>query len=282
MNTQTVQTKGQINEQLLLENKIAEIAQNSKWFPIGFEKINSEIARQINTQKRQSLEQIIARMIQDDILVEITVNGYPQYYYRQNIEIILSRLLQGLESYHKEKPFKKGISCSEIRKYLSFNKKKKKQKAISGKLLDFVIEIAAQQKLIILQDKIISLTNFRADESKKEMILNYIAHDNLVSRIDKEIMHQEFKLTISEFNSIIFDLKNEGKILTIQMKYFMSIQRFEEAKQIIVDYLEKNGVTHIRELMVLLNSSRRPTSIFLDYLDSLGILKLVDGKRDLA
>ncbi|HPR16986.1 MAG TPA: DNA/RNA-binding winged helix domain-containing protein [Candidatus Cloacimonadota bacterium] len=282
MNTQTVQTKGQINEQLLLENKIAEIAQNSKWFPIGFEKINSEIARQINTQKRQSLEQIIARMIQDDILVEITVNGYPQYYYRQNIEIILSRLLQGLESYHKEKPFKKGISCSEIRKYLSFNKKKKKQKAISGELLDFVIEIAAQQKLIILQDKIISLTNFRADESKKEMILNYIAHDNLVSRIDKEIMHQEFKLTISEFNSIIFDLKNEGKILTIQMKYFMSIQRFEEAKQIIVDYLEKNGVTHIRELMVLLNSSRRPTSIFLDYLDSLGILKLVDGKRDLA
>jgi len=282
MNTQTVQTKGQINEQLLLENKIAEIAQNSKWFPIGFEKINSEIARQINTQKRQSLEQIIARMVQDDILVEITVNGYPQYYYRQNIEIILSRLLQGLESYHKEKPFKKGISCSEIRKYLSFNKKKKKQKAISGELLDFVIEIAAQQKLIILQDKIISLTNFRADESKKEMILNYIAHDNLVSRIDKEIMHQEFKLTISEFNSIIFDLKNEGKILTIQMKYFMSIQRFEEAKQIIVDYLEKNGVTHIRELMVLLNSSRRPTSIFLDYLDSLGILKLVDGKRDLA
>jgi hypothetical protein len=271
-----------MNEQSLLENKITEIVINSKWFPIDFENIFREIARQINTQKRQTLEQEIAKMVENNILVEIIVNGNLHYYHQENIKVILKRLLQGIGSYHKEKPFKKGISSSEIRKYISFNKKKKKQKAISSELLDFVIEIAANRKLIVYRENIISLSDFQADETKSNKILKYIEDDRLVSRIDKEIIHQEFKLTISEFNSIIFDLKNDGKILTIQKNFFMLTKRFEKTKEIITNHIKQNGATHIKEFIDQFNSSRRPMSIFLDYLDSQGILKMVDGKRDLV
>lgn len=66
-------------------------------------------------------------------------------------------------------------------------------------------------KLIILRENIISLKNFQVDETKKEEIFGYIENDKLVSRIDKEIIHQVFHLTLKEFNSIIIDLKDDEK-----------------------------------------------------------------------
>ncbi|MGL4307831.1 MAG: selenocysteine-specific translation elongation factor [Cetobacterium sp.] len=207
-----------------------------------------------------------------DILIFQDGENY-KFFHKSNFLILKDKLYNYLENFHKENNLKKGASRSEIRNkiFQGFTLRDYNlfisllendligitEEAIF--LKDFTIKLNKEQKL--LKDEILKLYKVAefSPETLKDISNNFLDKDNFYT------MHNYLKE-----KELLIPLNKETYVL----KGF-----FQESKNRLLDYANKNEKITLGEFKNVLGVSRKFALIFLEKFDEIGFTKRIDDYR---
>lgn len=177
-----------------------------------------------------------------------------------------------LFNYHKENKYQKGAKKSEIKSKFLPNMKQL--------LFDMVIQSFTQKGFINQQDEFISLPYFAIeyDEDFKEIeenafkILNeakfeFIKMDELID-----------KLNNSKAEDIVF-LMISDKVLIKLNDLITRVDLYEEAKNILIEFLTANKKITAAQYRDLLNTNRKMAIALLEHFDMIKLTKRLENDR---
>ncbi len=177
-----------------------------------------------------------------------------------------------LFNYHKENKYQKGAKKSEIKSRFLPNMKQL--------LFDMVIQSFAEKGIINQRDEFISLTYFTIEydedykkiEEKALNILNeakfeFLKIDELIQKINHTLAEDVVSLMISEKSLVkLNDLISTAKL-------------YEEAKNILIEFLNKNTKITAAQYRDLLNANRKMAIALLEHFDMIKLTKRVENDR---
>jgi selenocysteine-specific elongation factor len=195
------------------------------------------------------------------------------YVWHKSFEIELEeRLEKYLFNYHKENKYQKGSKKSEIKSKFLPNMKQL--------LFDMVIVYFLEKGFINQQDEFISLSyfsieyddNYKKIEEKTLQILNdvkfeFIKSDELFQKINYPMADDVISLMILDKILIKFN-----DILT-------TMKLYEEAKQILTEFLDNNKRISAAQYRDLLNTNRKMAITLLEHFDMIKLTKRVENDR---
>ena len=222
----------------------------------------SEIEIKDNIEILEQEEKISLFRVKNDIFV-----------WHKSFEIeIEERLEKYLFNYHKENKYQKGAKKSEIKSKFLPNMKQL--------LFDMVIQSFAEKGIINQRDEFISLTYFTIEydedykkiEEKALNILNeakfeFLKTDELIQKINHTLAEDVVSLMISEKSLVkLNDLVSTAKL-------------YEEAKNILIEFLNKNTKITAAQYRDLLNANRKMAIALLEHFDMIKLTKRVENDR---
>ena len=195
------------------------------------------------------------------------------YVWHKSFEIeIEERLEKYLFNYHKDNKYAKGAKKSEI--------KSKLLPALKQLLFDAVIQTFAEKGLIKQSDEFISLPYFKIeyDEDYKEIkekalnILNdakfeFLKTNELLEKISHAMKDEVVSLMLAEKELI----KLNDIVTTTEL--------YEEAKKILVEFLNKNNKISAAQYRDLLDTNRKTAIALLEHVDMIKLTKRVENDR---
>ena len=222
----------------------------------------SEIEIKDNIEILEQEEKITLFKVKNDI-----------YVWHKSFEIELEeRLEKYLFNYHKENKYQKGSKKSEIKSKFLPNMKQL--------LFDMVIVYFLEKGFINQQDEFISLSyfsieyddNYKKIEEKTLQILNdvkfeFIKSDELFQKINYTMADDVISLMILDKILIKFN-----DILT-------TMKLYEEAKQILTEFLDNNKRISAAQYRDLLNTNRKMAITLLEHFDMIKLTKRVENDR---
>jgi selenocysteine-specific elongation factor len=222
----------------------------------------SEIEIKDNIEILEQEEKITLFKVKNDI-----------YVWHKSFEIELEeRLEKYLFNYHKENKYQKGSKKSEIKSKFLPNMKQL--------LFDMVIVYFLEKGFINQQDEFISLSyfsieyddNYKKIEEKTLQILNdvkfeFIKSDELFQKINYPMADDVISLMILDKILIKFN-----DILT-------TMKLYEEAKQILTEFLDNNKRISAAQYRDLLNTNRKMAITLLEHFDMIKLTKRVENDR---
>ncbi len=195
------------------------------------------------------------------------------FVWHKSFEIeIEEKLEKYLFNYHKDNKYQKGAKKSEIKSKFLPNMKQI--------LFDMVIQSFAQKGLINQQDEFISLPyftieydeNFKRIEGNALKILNeakfeFIKIDELLEKLNNSIAEDIVFLMISD------------KVLVKLNDLITSVDLYEEAKNILIEFLTVNKKITAAQYRDLLNTNRKMAIALLEHFDMIKLTKRLENDR---
>ncbi len=193
--------------------------------------------------------------------------------WHKSIEIeIEEKLEKYLFNFHKEHKYQKGSKKSEIKSKFLPNMKQL--------LFDMVIQSFVQKGLINQQDEFISLPYFSIEydddyKNIEEKILK-ILNDVKFEFININELIQEINVALAED---IVTLMISDKILMKFNDLITTMKLYEEAKQILIEFLNINKKITAAQYRDLLNTNRKMSIAILEYFDMIKLTKRLENDR---
>ncbi len=193
--------------------------------------------------------------------------------WHKSIEIeIEEKLEKYLFNFHKEHKYQEGSKKSEIKSKFLPNMKQL--------LFDMVIQSFVQKGLINQQDEFISLPYFSIEydddyKNIEEKILK-ILNDVKFEFININELIQEINVALAED---IVTLMISDKILMKFNDLITTMKLYEEAKQILIEFLNINKKITAAQYRDLLNTNRKMSIALLEYFDMIKLTKRLENDR---
>lgn len=195
------------------------------------------------------------------------------YVWHKSFEIeIEEKLEKYLFNYHKENKYATGAKKSEIKSKFFPNLKQL--------LFDVIIQSFVEKGLIKQSDEFISLTYFTIEYDEdyrkiKERVLmildevkfEFLKIDELAEKINHPMTDDVLSLMLTEK-----DLVKINDLVTTRELY-------EEAKNILVEFLNKNKIISAAQYRDLLNTNRKTAITLLEHFDMLKLTKRIENDR---
>jgi selenocysteine-specific elongation factor len=213
------------------------------------------------------LEKILNDLESEDKIIIAGEKKQRWVIHRMIFRQIAVRTLEVLDQFHKENPFRSGISKAEL-----------KEKA-AGRLEDIVWEKVvvelAQNVKIKVHDNVVSNYNFQINLSPGD--------SEALRRFEKIILEERFnttnpaewanktKLPINDIDKWFAYLLEQGKILRLEGAICFHMQNVENLREKLIDFLRGNKKITISEFKDLIESSRKYAVPLLEYFDEQGL-----------
>lgn len=195
------------------------------------------------------------------------------YVWHKSFEIeIEEKLEKYLFNYHKENKYATGAKKSEIKSKFFPNLKQL--------LFDVIIQSFVEKGLIKQSDEFISLTYFTIEYDEdyrkiKERVLmildevkfEFLKIDELAEKINHPMTDDVLSLMLTEK-----DLVRINDLVTTRELY-------EEAKNILVEFLNKNKKISAAQYRDLINTNRKTAIALLEHFDMLKLTKRIENDR---
>ena len=196
-----------------------------------------------------------------------------KYVWHKSYEIeIEEKVEKYLFTYHKENKYAKGAKKSEI--------KSKFLPALKQVLFDVVIQSFCEKGLVKLVDEFILLPYFNIEYDEdyikiKERALNiindaefeFLKTIELAEKINHAMTDDVISLMITEE-----DLFKLNDLIT-------TMELYEEAKKILIEFLNKNERINAAQYRDLLNTNRKTAIALLEHFDMIKLTKRVENDR---
>lgn len=182
-----------------------------------------------------------------------------------------------LVKYHKENNLLKGIKKEELKSIL-FKRYSKVGDTVLEKLLNYLIlkevikqigdVIADISFNVVIDDKVSGIIS---DIEKKYLDAKYEPPDNqaLIEMCLSAKFNDKLKI-----RQMLVDLAKDGKLVKLSKDYYIHIDYYNEALQIVKKTIDENGQISMPELRTLLETSRKYAILIMDYLDQKRITEL--------
>ncbi|MGU3767599.1 SelB domain-containing protein, partial [Clostridioides difficile] len=176
-----------------------------------------------------------------------------------------------LSEYHKKYRLRKGILKEEVRSKIESNFKTRE--------MDILLEKLSTENAIKIENNIVSLLDF-------EVILND-KQKEIAKKIEKRLKSCGVSsiLTIDEVSegnhnyAEVLESMIGNKVEKLDDLYIMDKDIYENAKNILINYIKENKEITLGEYRDLIDSSRKNCMIILENFDRNKITKRVENKR---
>ncbi|GAA0240581.1 selenocysteine-specific translation elongation factor [Metaclostridioides mangenotii] len=210
----------------------------------------------------KALEQLIGE--------EKIINLNNMYFHINQYRMLKDKTVVLLGDYHKKYRLRKGMLKEELRSKVASKFKTRD--------MDLLLEKFSKEKVIKVTGNIVSLHDF-------EVKLND-AQKSIATSIKKKLKACGMSsiLTIEEvcenhnYNEVLESMIGED-VEKLDDIYVMDKEIYEKAKDILIDYINKNGEITLGDYRDLVDSSRKNCMIILENFDRNKITKRVENKR---
>jgi selenocysteine-specific elongation factor len=227
----------------------------------------------------EELLPILSELTSSKQAFEFKVGQESTWLHKNQYENLKEEILNQLATYHSENHLDSGILKEELRTRLSIKLSTAeynllvKELVSRGLLYDLGAELARA-------DFKIKLT-YREAELKNKILAAYQAGflqpptlDNLISDILKADS-SEYKLIKKLINLLL----RQGELIQVSDELIFLPTALAEAKQVLINYLQRNQKIELAEYRDLLDSSRKYALALLDYFDQQKITKRQGNQR---
>jgi len=265
--------KKRFNEDFIEELKIKEkgsnkdviekiIEENSKNIPSA-----SSLAK-ITALTEEEIKSNIDLLQEEDKIIVIKLKS-DIYVIHKNYENQAEKLIEKhLTDYHEKNKYKMGVKKSEI--------KSKFFPDIKQNIFDMVILNYLNKNKFKIEGEYISLTDFEIIRdynflnAEKEIL-------KLLENANYDFIRPE-DLINKKYNSINGDdvlniMINDKKLIKVNEECILTANLFNKSKEMLVDFINKNGKITAADYRDLLNTNRKNAIIMLEYFDSIKVTR---------
>ncbi|SHE65586.1 selenocysteine-specific translation elongation factor [Clostridium fallax] len=229
-------------------------------------------------RKEEKLEEYLGVLLKDRKIINLVSLDKPVYIHSKFFMNKGDEIVKLLEGYHKANPLKVGMSKEEIKSKV-FGPK------LKGKNYDEILKILEEKGEIKIKGSFIAKNDFQVNFTKEQ------------ERIKNKILktYEEGKYQTPKYEDIIKDEKDKGAFKMVYQYLldgediiktvddcFFSKNNYLKAKELVIEYINKNGSITAGEARDLFNTSRKYAVAILESFDNIKLTKRVEDKRILA
>ena len=272
--------KKRFDEKVLEELKIKEegdsidiieriVLDNSKSFPTI-----KEIATTTGILE-ENVKKDIEVLANKDKLILFNLTREVYIIHREYFDLLRENILDELEKFHKKYPLRAGMSKEEIRSKFLRN--------ANPRVGDRFIELLAEMDYIDKNMENVHTKGFEIRYSevqskiKEEIIGQYISNKFMPPK--KEDLYQKISYNKDEVEQVLNALISNGDIIQLNPEIYLYKSSYEEARSILIDYLNKNQSIVVAEYRDILDTNRKVALALLEYFDQEKITKRDGDKR---
>lgn len=183
-----------------------------------------------------------------------------------------SKVIELLNEFHKNNPYKEGLPKEELKDMLSMEKNPEIMM-----LLPYIAEIAIEGSLVKLK----SHAQEKIDQSLKEKIINEIG-TRLFQPPFKDELAQMLSISEQKLGDILKIIAKSGEIVRINDSLYLTRENYEKMLALLKDFFSKKQEMTVSEFRTLLNTTRKYAMSYLEALDSQKITIRVGEVRKLV
>lgn len=233
------------------------------------------IAKSSGNITMQKCSEILKRLEDNKRVKSFSSNEGAFYLHIEFLEDIKKKAQSVLSYFHDKYPLKAGMSKEELKSKVMENARQK----ISDEIFDYL----QKEKMLKLEGQYVSLWDFNVVYTKEqENIKNFIIDEYLKNKFNPpkyaEIipkLKNPEKVATQVYNALI----DSGELVKVEQDIVFSKVSYDEAVNMLKNYLTENKYIQLGEFRDLLGTSRKYAMALLDYFDQLKITKRIEDKR---
>lgn len=233
------------------------------------------IAKSSGNITMQKCSEILKRLEDNKRVKSFSSNEGAFYLHIEFLEDIKKKAQAVLSYFHDKYPLKAGMSKEELKSKVMENARQK----ISDEIFDYL----QKGKMLKLEGQYVSLWDFNVVYTKEqENIKNFIIDEYLKNKFNPpkyaEIipkLKNPEKVATQVYNALI----DSGELVKVEQDIVFSKVSYDEAVNMLKNYLTENKYIQLGEFRDLLGTSRKYAMALLDYFDQLKITKRIEDKR---
>lgn len=226
-------------------------------------------------KNEEAIEEKLEELIGDKKILKLVSLEKPVYIHIDYLKECMAKIETLLLDYHKKNPLKVGISKEELKNKI-FGKKLKQ------KLYAEALGEMEERFLIKVTDKFVSLYTFeiklnKEQERIKDLLLKTYSEGQYNTPKYNDVISNEKDKKLCQ---MVFELLLDGeKLIKLQDDCIFTKENYDKAKEMVVEYINKNGKITASEARELFNSSRKYVVALLEHFDSIRLTKRIENDR---
>ena len=251
-----VKEKGELTD--ILEEYIKA---NSKNYP------NIKDIMSYSGENEANIKEALDKLIEENKIVAVN-NMYMHIVQYDKLKEVL---LKTLQDYHKKFRLRKGMVKEETRSKIESKFKTRE--------FDILLDMFKNEDIIKVEDNMVSLAQFNVVFNEKQLQIKKLIENNLDKcGLDTILTVEEVLAGKREYEEVLEALIG-NTVEKLDDTYVMSKKIYEQAKDILLKYLDENKEITLGEYRDLVDSSRKNCMIILENFDRNKVTKRIENKR---
>ena len=251
-----VKEKGELTD--ILEEYIKA---NSKNYP------NIKDIMSYSGENEANIKEALNKLIEENKIVAVN-NMYMHIIQYDKLKEVL---LKTLQDYHKKFRLRKGMVKEETRS--------KTESKFKTREFDILLDMFKNEDIIKVEDNMVSLAQFNVVFNEKQLQIKKLIENNLDKcGLDTILTVEEVLAGKREYEEVLEALIG-NTVEKLDDTYVMSKKIYEQAKDILLKYLDENKEITLGEYRDLVDSSRKNCMIILENFDRNKVTKRIENKR---
>ena len=251
-----VKEKGELTD--ILEEYIKA---NSKNYP------NIKDIMSYSGENEANIKEALNKLIEENKIVAVN-NMYMHIVQYDKLKEVL---LKTLQDYHKKFRLRKGMVKEETRSKIESKFKTRE--------FDILLDMFKNEDIIKVEDNMVSLAQFNVVFNEKQLQIKKLIENNLDKcGLDTILTVEEVLAGKREYEEVLESLIG-NTVEKLDDTYVMSKKIYEQAKDILLKYLDENKEITLGEYRDLVDSSRKNCMIILENFDRNKVTKRIENKR---
>jgi len=226
-------------------------------------------------KNEENIEEKLEELSKDTSILKLTYLEKPIYIHKKFFKEKTEEIENIISAFHKTNSLKVGISKEEI-------KSKVFGKNIKQGTYDEILKILEDKGIILLHSNFVSLSSFeikltKEQQKSKEKILAAFEEGKYSPPKYEDLSNGEKDK--KSFRMVYDSLLDMGELVKAPDDCIFSKKYYDEAKELIVNYIKEKGSISAAEFRDMLNTSRKYAVALLESFDSIKLTKRVEDNR---
>ncbi|MGM0445302.1 MAG: selenocysteine-specific translation elongation factor [Bacillota bacterium] len=221
--------------------------------------------------KKENIKNILDKLKEDKKVIFLNQGSIKTLIHKSNFNKLKDEVIENLNKFHENNKLKIGISKEELRTRLTID--------LDNLEFNNFLELLGDQKLIKIVNSYIKKYNRQIVLNEKEKLIR----DEILTKLkDSKFMPpslEEITDNDDKRKEVFNYLVDQDDIIHLKEDLFFLTSAVNEAKKLLINYLEDNNSITLGEYRDLLDSSRKYTLALLEYFDQKQITKRTGEKR---
>ncbi|SNS34418.1 selenocysteine-specific translation elongation factor SelB [Anaerovirgula multivorans] len=227
----------------------------------------------LTAQQTEDIHNLIIKLEEDNKILFLNNNTilHSNYYKGLTNHAILL-----LNKYHQSNPLRLGMIKEEF--------KNKLLPKAAGKSGDTLLELLEADKIIKVLGKYVALYDFEITLNTTQLEIKTLIEKAFLKepygtpKIEDVIKSISYKK--QDLEQVVEAMLGK-ELIKINNEIILHVVSYEKAKELLTNYVNKNGSITLAEFRDLLNTSRKYAVALLEYFDNIKLTKRLDDKRTL-